>query len=57
MSNDLEFYQTYNGIDIWMSLNTQTGITTYSFWWKGKTYERTNPYQIINLAKKLEKQR
>lgn len=57
MANDLEFYRTYNGIDIWMSLNTKTGITTYSLWWKGVTYERTNPYQIINLAKKLEKQR
>ena len=57
MSEQLEFYQSYNNIDIWMSLNTKTGVTTYSFWWKGKTYERTNPYQIINLARKLEKQR
>jgi hypothetical protein len=57
MSEQLEFFQNYNDIDIWMSLNTKTGVTTYSFWWKGVTYERTNPYQIINLARKLEKQR
>jgi len=57
MSEQLEFFQNYNDIDIWMSLNTKTGVTTYSFWWKGVTYERTNPSQIINLARKLEKQR
>ena len=47
----LQFYSSYGDIDIWFSQNTKSGVTKYTFWFMGQTYERDSYEEIVNVAK------
>lgn len=53
----LQFYQSYEIIDIWRDFDTKTGKEKFLFWYKDKTYERESHGEIIALAKFLLAQR
>lgn len=58
MSNKMDFYQSYENIDIWREFDTVSGKETFTFFWLGQTYEANTAMEIINLAKHcIEKQR
>ena len=58
MSNKMDFYQSYENIDIWREFDTVSGKEKFMFFWLGQTYEADTPMEIINLAKHcVEKQR
>ena len=49
----LDFYQSYEIIDIWREFNTKTGKEKFAFWFNNKPYERETHGEIIALAKQL----
>ena len=49
----LQFYSSYGNIDIWFSQNTKSGVTKYTFWFMGQTYERDTEKEIKDLARNL----
>ena len=53
----LDFYQSYEIIDIWREFNTTTGKERFEFWYNGKVYERETHGEIIALARYLLAQR
>lgn len=47
----LDFYQSYEIIDIWRTQDTKAGTTTYFIWNDGTLHERQSEKEIIDLAK------
>lgn len=56
-TSKLQFYQSYDIIDIWRDFNTKTGKESFTFWYNNKSYERETHGEIIALAKFLLSQR
>lgn len=56
MCGKLNFYQSYENIDIWFDQDTVNGKTKYTFWFQGKSYERESQDEILALARELYNQ-
>ena len=46
----MEFYKSYESIDIWRDLDTKSGNEIFEFYFQGKTYTAYSGQEAVALA-------
>lgn len=49
----MEFYKSYENIDIWRDLDTKSGNEIFEFYFQGKTYTAYSGQEAIALAAQI----
>ena len=52
-SDKLQYYASYDTVDIWKEQNIKSGFAKYVFWYDGKSYECDTYYNALNKIKGL----
>lgn len=53
MSNKMDFYASYQTVDVWREFDTKSGKEKFTFWFLGQSYERDNAELAMGLARSL----
>lgn len=52
-NDKLQYYASYDTVDIWKEQSVKSGFSKYVFWYDGKSYETDTYYDALNRIKGL----